>query len=117
MAKTPWEDWSAIRMERHRSRAQTERRGGAGPVRGLLGGKDLTGRLVLVSRQWSVARSEETDAFQQNNGLLTTDPCYQSAPSSSPPLGVTAAHQVVRLMPGASVRTLPSARPTCMPPA
>jgi hypothetical protein len=23
--------------------AQTERRGGAGPVRGLLGGKDLTG--------------------------------------------------------------------------
>jgi hypothetical protein len=27
--------------------AQTERRGGAGPVRGLLGGKDLTGRLVL----------------------------------------------------------------------
>ena len=31
-------------MERHRSRAQTERRGGAGPVRGLLGGKDLTGR-------------------------------------------------------------------------
>jgi hypothetical protein len=29
------------------SGAQTERRGGAGPVRGLLGGKDLTGRLVL----------------------------------------------------------------------
>jgi hypothetical protein len=27
--------------------AQTERRGGAGPVRGLLGGKDLTGRLVF----------------------------------------------------------------------
>jgi hypothetical protein len=25
------------------SGAQTERRGGAGPVRGLLGGKDLTG--------------------------------------------------------------------------
>jgi hypothetical protein len=24
--------------------AQTERRGGAGPVKGLLGGKDLTGR-------------------------------------------------------------------------
>src|SRR5437016_13376144 len=30
--------------------AQTERRGGAGPVRGLLGGKDLTGR--FVSRQF-----------------------------------------------------------------
>jgi hypothetical protein len=27
--------------------AQTERRGGAGPVRGLLGGKDLTGRFVF----------------------------------------------------------------------
>ena len=27
--------------------AQTERRGGAGPVRGLLGGKDLTGRFYL----------------------------------------------------------------------
>jgi hypothetical protein len=28
--------------------AQTERRGGAGPVRGLLGGKDLTGRPLLI---------------------------------------------------------------------
>jgi hypothetical protein len=27
--------------------AQTERRGGAGPVRGLLGGKDLTGHFVF----------------------------------------------------------------------
>jgi hypothetical protein len=27
--------------------AQTERRGGAGPVRGLLGGKDLTGRFCF----------------------------------------------------------------------
>jgi hypothetical protein len=27
--------------------AQTERRGGAGPVRGLLGGKDPTGRLFV----------------------------------------------------------------------
>ena len=28
--------------------AQTERRGGAGPVRGLLGGKDLTGHVFLL---------------------------------------------------------------------
>jgi hypothetical protein len=28
---------------------QTERRGGAGPVRGLLGCKDLTGRFLLFS--------------------------------------------------------------------
>src|SRR5438046_520706 len=33
-------------MRRHYPRAQTERRGGAGPVRGLLGGKDPTGRFV-----------------------------------------------------------------------
>jgi hypothetical protein len=31
------------------SGAQTERRGGAGPVRGLLGGKDLTGRFFSES--------------------------------------------------------------------
>jgi len=28
--------------------AQTERRGDAGPVRGLLGGKDLTGRFFVT---------------------------------------------------------------------
>jgi hypothetical protein len=32
--------------------AQTERRGGAGPVRGLLGGKDLTGRLGFLLFMW-----------------------------------------------------------------
>jgi hypothetical protein len=32
--------------------AQTERRGGAGPVRGLLGGKDLTGRLGFLLLMW-----------------------------------------------------------------
>src|SRR5713101_3196352 len=31
--------------------AQTERRGGAGPVRGLLGGKDLTGHFSFISRR------------------------------------------------------------------
>jgi hypothetical protein len=35
---------SALQREWHRVGAQTERRGDAGPVRGLLGGKDLTGR-------------------------------------------------------------------------
>ena len=40
---------------------------------------------------------------------------YQSEPSISPPEGVTAAHQVSPLMLGASVRTLPSARPTSIP--
>jgi hypothetical protein len=36
--------------------AQTERRGGAGPVRGLLGGKDLTGR---ISRSYANMNSLE----------------------------------------------------------
>ena len=47
------------RMERHRPRAQTERRGGAGPVRSLFGGKDLTGRssrLLLRLRPGSRTR-------------------------------------------------------------
>src|SRR5687767_2868128 len=38
--------WSALSWKRLTPGAQTERRGDAGPVRGLLGGKDLTGRLV-----------------------------------------------------------------------
>ena len=33
------------------SGAQTERRGGAGPMGGLLGGKDPTGRFVLLARR------------------------------------------------------------------
>jgi len=32
--------------------AQTNRQGGAGPVRGLLGGKDLTGRLSDFSKTY-----------------------------------------------------------------
>jgi hypothetical protein len=39
------------------SGAQTERRGGAGPVRGLLGGKDLTGRLFKVRDQQTKSNS------------------------------------------------------------
>src|ERR1700687_5611948 len=40
---------SAIEQRDIVSGAQTERRGGAGPVRGLLGGKDFTGRFDLIS--------------------------------------------------------------------
>src|SRR5262245_39698803 len=50
MGSSPFPGWSVIEWERHRGRAQTERRGGAGPVRGLLGGKDLTGRLFFRSQ-------------------------------------------------------------------
>jgi hypothetical protein len=34
------------RVEENLPGAQTERRGDAGPVRGLLGGKDRTGRFI-----------------------------------------------------------------------
>src|SRR6476469_3935147 len=44
IARTPWEDWSAIQWKDIVPGAQTERRGGAGPVGGLLGGKDPTDR-------------------------------------------------------------------------
>src|SRR5262245_61695635 len=72
--------------------AQTGRQGGAGPAGGLLGGKDPTGRFFC---------------FQP----------YQSEPSTSLSDGVTAAHQVFPLILGDSVRTLPSARQTGIPPA
>ena len=70
--------------------AQTERRGGAGPVRGLLGGKDLTGRfswgiryggrtivanrpttswlLLLLTEQLLGFRSEQTQLFEMRRG-------------------------------------------------
>jgi hypothetical protein len=41
---------------------------------------------------------------------------YQSLPRVSPPLGVQAYHQVVAEMPWERKRTLPSIRPTFMPP-
>src|SRR5438034_656480 len=47
MIESPFPGWSAIQWRDIVAGAQTERRGGAGPVRGLLGGKDLTGRFFL----------------------------------------------------------------------
>jgi hypothetical protein len=41
---------------------------------------------------------------------------HQSLPSVSPPLGVTVAQNVSSDMPGARVRTLPSAKPVSIPP-
>src|SRR5262245_61964319 len=50
MAETPWEAWSAIQWRDIAAGAQTERRSGAGPVRGLLAGKDPTGRFSCRSQ-------------------------------------------------------------------
>src|SRR5262245_17686511 len=47
MVRTPFPGWSAIEWCDSASGAQTERRGGAGPAGGLLGGKDPAGRLVF----------------------------------------------------------------------
>src|SRR3954466_2265962 len=49
MVRSTFPDWSAIEWRRHLPGAQTERRGGAGPVGGLLGGKDPTGRFFSTS--------------------------------------------------------------------
>jgi hypothetical protein len=45
--------------------AQTERRGGAGPVRGLLGGKDLTGRFFV--------RGQQSRVCSKNKGRCSTE--------------------------------------------
>ena len=71
--------------------AQTERRGGAGPVRSLLGGKDLTGRfcyfslsvldgfanrpttsflLLLLVQQLLGFRAEQTQRFEMRRGQV-----------------------------------------------
>jgi hypothetical protein len=57
VCRQPVGDVQAVEYGRHTRKnldypalgAQTERRGGAGRVRGLLGGKDPTGRLLLVA--------------------------------------------------------------------
>jgi hypothetical protein len=61
-------------MKKHLPGAQTERRGDAGPVGGLLGGKDLTGRFVSVSSPWSGVRSQETDVFQLEQRTIHSGP-------------------------------------------
>src|SRR5437899_11507401 len=50
MIESPFPGWSAVQWKDIVPGAQTERRGGAGPVRGLLGGKDLTGRFFRSSQ-------------------------------------------------------------------
>ncbi len=99
MAKTPWEDWSAIEWKDivpGADRAPGRCRAGGG----LLGGKDPPA--VSFGSRWL------TDS---RAGRVTSP-----SPALRRPMGVTAAHQVVPLMLGDSVRTLPSTRPTRMPP-
>src|SRR5262245_30271021 len=48
--------------------------GGAGPVRGLLGGKDLTGRLFLVSNVTAPACALRLQAKIYESSLKNIDP-------------------------------------------
>ena len=73
MTKSPrMKVWSAVSWKDIAPGAQTERRGGAGPVRGLLGGKDLTGRF----------RFSGQDQVVSEHAVLNN---HQSEPSTSPP--------------------------------
>src|SRR4051812_24647093 len=51
MVVPPFRSWSAIQWWDIAAGAQTERRGGAGPAGGLLGGKDPPGRLSGTQKQ------------------------------------------------------------------
>ena len=59
--------------------AQTERRGGAGPVRGLLGGKDLTGR---ISRSYANINSLEITFLNRLRSVVSGQK-YSMSPKTS----------------------------------
>ena len=82
--------------------AQTERRGGAGPVGGLLGGKDPTGRFASYSNRLS----SRSDAVSRNHGSATT----------SPPARVLRAWSVGSGVLSLRKRTEPSAKAKLAPP-
>src|SRR5262249_42228817 len=83
--------------------AQTERRGGAGPVRGLLGGKDLTGR--FTSPQTPIPPGP-TPRCRTAHGNVTT----------SPPARVLSAWSVGSCVLSLRKRTEPSAKAKLAPP-
>ena len=74
--------------------AQTERRGGAGPMRGLLGGKDLTGRF-FEARKSGVGRHRGRSQFGtfswSGQGWTPRPARRQKSPAetTSPPARVT----------------------------
>src|SRR5262249_47862461 len=67
------------------SGAQTERRGGAGPVRGLLGRKDVTGRLVSSSvvRRQSPGAVIPADSRQRESLVIPVRDDLAAAPHGS----------------------------------
>ena len=90
MVRSPFPGWSAVDWVDIVPGAQTERRGGAGPVRSLLGGKDLTGRLaywfcrtvleavllfgLLGSHQFPRLRAEVPDGLAKVMARTNTPP-------------------------------------------
>src|SRR5262245_2947899 len=86
--------------------AQTERRGGAGPVRGLLGGKDPTGRFVrTLSRNWLTVQSQQLPRAPNTSSLLVEASLARTAVSRS-------AHAIP---PGVRERPPPRPRPALPP--
>ena len=68
--------WSAFEWRDVAPGAQTERRGGAGPVRGLLGGKDPTGRFSLIARRLVVVRPETAQYLpRRHKATIRTHDC------------------------------------------
>src|SRR5262249_39005188 len=108
---------SAVSCEGHHSPgAQTERRGGAGPVRGLLGGKDPTGRF-LCGQLSDVSRTRQETAAT-DHGQRTTEESSQKSPaeSTSPPQRVLRACSVDSGVLSLRKGTEPSAKAKLAPP-
>jgi hypothetical protein len=60
--------------------AQTERRGGVGPVRGLLGGKDRTGRDVRVHKTVNASCEARLDPNLQGQTATRRRPLQAGEP-------------------------------------
>src|SRR3954462_2893568 len=64
MVGSPFPGWSAIQWRDIAAGAQTERRGGARPVGGLLGGKDTTSRFVVLAHPWATVEDAACEPGQ-----------------------------------------------------
>src|SRR5262245_52257059 len=80
---SPADCWSAIQWKNIAASAQTERRGGAGPVRGLLGGKASPAAFVLIV-QPTVTNRRLASAFQTVTSAYLSSRIHM--PSRSSPL-------------------------------
>ena len=78
MVRSLFPGWSAIRWWDIAPSAQTERRGGAGPAGGLLGGKDPAGRFR------SGVRGQQNQMRPDSYSFFASHPSVSSPPRGSP---------------------------------